>query len=98
VKNTLSRRGLRNQNAASCQALAERLQNDHVLPVRHDDARKGNTFFVLHGVTDDDEGFRPCLAIECDVVGLIEIALVDINPRDESVNIDRVGTLDLDRL
>ena len=71
VKNTPSRCGLHIQSAASFRAgFAERLQHSHVLPVSHDDARKRHAFFVLHGVTDDDEGFRSCLAVR----GLYETA------------------------
>jgi hypothetical protein len=46
--------------------------------VSHDDARQRNTFFVSHGVADDDEGFRSCLAVRRNVIGLVQISLVEV--------------------
>ncbi len=80
------------------QALSRGLQHNHMLPVTHDDAPKGNTLFVLHGVADDDEGFRSCLPVRRNVIGPVEITLVDVGPRHEPIDIDSVRALDLDCL
>jgi hypothetical protein len=68
-----------------------------VLPVRHDDLHKRNTLFILHGVANNDESFDSCLPVRRDVVGLVQITLVDIGPGHESVDVDGMSALDLDR-
>jgi hypothetical protein len=69
-----------------------------MFPLSHDDAPKRNALFVLHGVADDDEGFRSCLSVRRNVIELVEITLVDVGPRHEPVDIDSVRALNLDRL
>ena len=50
----------------------------------------------MHGITDDGECVRTDLAARGDVVGFVEVALVDFGLRHEAGDIDRVGAFDLD--
>jgi hypothetical protein len=69
-----------------------------MFPLSHDDAPKRNALFVLHGVADDDEGFRACFSVRRNVIGLVEIPLVDVGSRHERVYINCMSALDLEGL
>ncbi len=80
------------------QALTERLDGDDVLAIGQHDSRQRDAVLVLHGVADHSEGIDRRLAVRRDVIGMVEIALVDLLARHEAVDVDRVVALDLHRL
>ena len=80
------------------QSLAERLEQDHALAAGEDHAGNARLALVAHGVADDGESLLGDLVVRGDVVGRLEIALVDLLARHEALDVDRVGALDLDRV
>ena len=78
------------------QALAERLDRHDVLAVGEHDPRQRDAVLVLHGIADHGKGLDGRLAVGRDVIGMVEIALVDLVPRHEAVDVDGVVALDLD--
>ena len=77
------------------QALVERLDSDDVLAMRHHDAGQRDPFLVLHGVADQGEGVYAGLAVGREVIGVVEVALVDFVSRHKIVDLDGVAALDL---
>ena len=65
-----------------------------MLPVGKHDTGERHATLVLHSVADDRERFLARLGH--DVVGTFVVALVDIFFRDELVDVDCVGILELD--
>ena len=78
------------------QALAERLDRHHVLAVGQHDAGERDAVLVLHGVADHGKGVDAGLAVRDDVIGMVEIALVDLVLWHKTVDVDGVVALDLD--
>src|SRR3954454_17599730 len=79
------------------QALAERLDRDDVLAIGEYDLGERDAILVLHGVADHGESIDRGLAVGRDIVGMVEIALVDLVARHETLDVDGVVALDLDR-
>ena len=80
------------------QAFVKRLQRDDVLSVRYDDATERDAILVVHGLPDHREGFGADLSGWCNVIGPVEVTLVDFVPWYKTVDVDRVRTFDLDSL
>src|SRR5579871_5813871 len=87
---------IRIAQSGSEQPFAERLDRHHMLAVGQNDAGECNPVLVLHGVADDGEGIEADLAVGSDIVGTIEIALVDLRLRHKAVDVDGVRAFDLD--
>ena len=67
------------------------------LSLRDYHATETHHFLAPHCVTNDGEGILPDFLVWNDVVGRIEVTLVDVRKRNELINLDSVGTLDLER-
>ena len=78
--------------------LAARLDRDHMFPRRGYDAAKGNHASSLDRSTDYREGLPADLALRGDIVGNLPMELVDLAPRHELVDPDRVRAADRDGL
>jgi hypothetical protein len=76
----------------------EGLQRDDVFAMRDNDLGERDAILIFHSIADDRERVRADLAAWCDVVGPVEITLVDFGLRHEPFDVDRVRTLDLDSL
>jgi hypothetical protein len=68
-----------------------------MLAMCHDDARQRDALLVLHRVSDHDECLRSGLAVRRYVIGFVEIPFVDLGPRHEALNVDRMCALYLNR-
>src|SRR6478735_2785793 len=79
------------------QTLAERLDRDDVLAVGEHDLGERDAILVLHGVADHGKSIDRGLAVGRDIVGMVEIALVDLVARHKALDVDGVVALDLDR-
>jgi|SoiMethySBSTD1v2_1073268.scaffolds.fasta_scaffold122336_2 hypothetical protein len=66
-----------------------------MLPVRKHHTGKCDLVLSLHGVTNDHNRVDARLAVWNDVVRLVQVSLVDILGRNEIVDFDRVGALEL---
>jgi hypothetical protein len=55
--------------------------------LQHDSAERHHVY-LANGVTDDSKGILSDLTVGHDVVPRIDIALVDLTPRNELVDID----------
>ena len=62
------------------------------------DASERHHAFAAHRLANDRKRFLPDRIVRPDVIGAVEIALVDLAARDERVDLDHVVALDLDRL
>jgi len=62
------------------------------------DAAEPDHLLAAHRVADHRESFLPHLVVRRDVIGRVEIALVDFGVRHELVDLDRVVALDRDRV
>ena len=65
-----------------------------MLPVREDNARKSHLVFSLHRIADNDERIGSRLAVWNDIIGFVEIALVDVLRRNEVIDFDSMGALE----
>src|SRR5437868_2595704 len=80
------------------QAIAERLDRNDMFAVGQDDAGQRHPIAILHGVADHGKGVDAGLAVRGDVIGVVEVALVDLVPWHKTVDVDGVVALDLNRL
>src|SRR5436309_3154043 len=85
--------GISQRNAE--QAFAERLDRNDMLAIGQDDACKRDAPLVLHGIANHRECVDAGLAVGRDVIGAIDVALVDLLHRYKAVNVDGMGTFDL---
>ena len=60
--------------------------------------RERHPALVLHGIADNGERLLAGLAVRHDVIGAVEVALVDLIDGHELVDVERVRALDLDGL
>jgi hypothetical protein len=78
--------------------LVARLQHHQALAPKQHDASKAYLLLGPHGVADDGKGFLTHAIGGRQVIGRIEIELVDLLARHEALDVDRVIALDLHRL
>jgi hypothetical protein len=76
------------------QALSQRRDRDDMLAVGQNDARQRHAIPILHGVADHGECVDAGLSVGCDVVRVIDVALVDFILRHEAVDVDGMGAFD----
>ncbi len=67
-----------------------------MLAVGQDDAGQRDPPLVLHGVANHREGVDAGLAVGGDIIGAIDVALVDLLHRHKAVDVDGMGAFDLD--
>ena len=70
------------------------LQHQHALAPVQDDPPHTDHLLGGHGVADDREGLLPDLIGRRNVIGALEIAVVDLGTRHEAVDLDGMGALD----
>jgi hypothetical protein len=63
------------------------------VPQNH--SRKSHTILVHHGIANDCEGLGADLLRGSDIIGLVEVAIIDLRSRHEAVDFNRVGALQL---
>ena len=71
------------------------LQRDDVFPSRQHDPSDRDHVHFGNGIANDREGVLSNLAIGSDVVGRVDIAVVDLAARNELIDFDRPGAFDL---
>ena len=79
-------------------ALVARLQHQDALAPEQHDAREAHHFLGAHGIADDGERFLADAVGGREIVGRVEIQLVDLVARHEALDIDGVVAFELDRL
>ena len=77
------------------QPLVPGLEHDDPLALRQHDTTERDHVLAAHGLADHRKCVLPDLAVRRDVVGAVQIPLVDLLARDERVDFD--GVLALDR-
>ena len=77
------------------ETLAESLECDDALALRHDHPSQCHHALAFHCVADDRECFLADLVVGHDVIGAVIETLVDLRGRNEAVDLDRVIALDL---
>ena len=65
-----------------------------MLPVGQDQPSDCNHVHASNGLADDRVGVVPHLAVRHEIVGPDDVTLVDILPRHELVDLDRMGTFE----
>src|SRR5690606_29900184 len=80
------------------QPLVERLEQKRMLAPRESNARQPDHLLVAHGIADDGKGLLPDLIGRREIIGAVEIALVDFRAWNEAVDLDRAAALDPDLL
>src|SRR6185437_6575926 len=80
------------------QALAPRLKHDRPLAFGQHHAPQRDHALAAHRVADDRERLKRHLALRNEVVGALDVALVDLGFRHEAVDVDRMAALDRDRV
>jgi hypothetical protein len=79
-------------------ALAARFDRDHVFPRCEHDMAERDHAFLPDRLTDHGEGLPADLPVGGDVVRNVPIKFVDLTPRHELVDLDRVRASDRDAL
>ncbi len=78
------------------QALAQRFDRDDMLAVGENDASQRDAILVSHGVADYSEGVNAYLAVGHDVIGMVDVAVIDLVLGHKAVDVDGVAAFDLD--
>jgi hypothetical protein len=78
--------------------LVARLQHHQALAPKQHDASKAYLLLGPHGVADDGKGFLADAIGRREVIGRIEIELIDLLARHEALDVDGMIALDLHRL
>src|SRR5262249_31676630 len=80
------------------QPALERLQHYHALPARQHDPSERHHVEVADGIPDHGERLLPDLVGRSQIIGVLQIALIDLGLGHELIDIDGVSALDLDLL
>src|SRR4029077_3448479 len=78
------------------QTLAAGLKHDNALPLGQDDPPQGYHALVAHGVADDRKRLQRNLVLRNQIIGAVDVALVDLGFRHKAIDVDRVTALDRD--
>ena len=79
-------------------ALVQRTQDDRSFALGYDHAPEADHLLASHRVADDGESILADLVVRHDVVGSVEVSLVDVRQRHELVDLDGVAAVYLKRL
>ena len=79
-------------------ALVARLEHHQALAAEQHDARQAHHLLRPHGIADDGERLLAHAIGGREVVGRVEVKLVDLGARHEALDVDGVIALDLDGL
>src|SRR5271155_2434513 len=78
----------------SHQPLVPGLEHDHPFAFRQHDTTERHRAFATHGLADHGKGFLASLVVRHDVIGVVQVSLVDLLARNERVDVDGVVALD----
>ena len=79
-------------------AFAPRLQHDDPFALGENHAPKRHHILDAHGLADHRKSLLPHFVVGHDVIGTVEITLVDLRTRHEAIDADHVTAFDGDRL
>ena len=78
------------------EALAARLQHDDALAAVEDDAAEAHDLLLRHRLANDCEGLLGDLAARREIIGRVDVDVVDLGAGHEALDVDGVCRLDRD--
>jgi len=76
-------------------AFSEGLKHHHAFSASQNHPAQAHHFAVADGVADDGKSLLPDLIGRGDIIGTVDVSIVDFRARHEAIDFDGMGALDL---